>query len=69
MNIGKRVYQKMKNKSKPDRHWIKGWCKLVFRVLELLHKKCKFNNVYETNSLKSINFKIKMVFIWGELAW
>ena len=57
------------SKNEKDRHWTKGRGKLVFRVLELLHKKGKFNNVYETNSLNSINFKIKMLFIWGELDW
>ena len=47
----KRVYHKIKNKNKPDSNIKKDSCKqvqvnskkIIFRVLELLHKKCKFN--------------------------
>ena len=51
----KRVHQKIKNKNKPNSNITNNQRKLtlnknVFKMLELLHKKCKFNNVNKTNS-------------------
>ena len=50
-----RVHQKIKNKNKPNSNITNDQRKLtlnknVFEMLELLHKKCKFNNVNKTNS-------------------
>lgn len=57
----KRVYQKMKNKNKPD-NTSKRKCFQKGKT-NITRKKCKFNDVNKTNSLKSLNFKIKGLLI------